>query len=78
MVSQPYYQDDYVTLYHGDSLEVLPTLDIKADVLLTDPAPQNVLHIVPLQSRSTSPRRDHGAHYVNAEHRQPHEGDGNG
>lgn len=32
-----YYQDDLVTLYHGDSLEVLPTLDIRADVLLTDP-----------------------------------------
>ena len=32
-----YYQDDYVTLYHGDSLEILPSLDIKADVLLTDP-----------------------------------------
>lgn len=32
-----YYQDDYVTLYHGDSLEVLPTLDIEAHVLLTDP-----------------------------------------
>lgn len=32
-----YYQDDSVTLYHGDSLEILPTLDIKADVLLTDP-----------------------------------------
>jgi site-specific DNA-methyltransferase (adenine-specific) len=32
-----HYQDDFVTLYHGDSLEILPTLDIKADVLLTDP-----------------------------------------
>lgn len=33
----PYYQDDNVTLYNGDSLEILPTLDITADVLLTDP-----------------------------------------
>jgi len=32
-----YYQDDLVTLYHGDSLDVLPTLDIEAHVLLTDP-----------------------------------------
>jgi len=32
-----YYQDDYVTLHHGDCLEVLPTLDIEANVLLTDP-----------------------------------------
>lgn len=34
---KPYYSDESVTLYHGDSLEVLPTLDIKANVLLTDP-----------------------------------------
>lgn len=32
-----YYQDGYVTLYHGDSLEILPDLDIEASVLLTDP-----------------------------------------
>lgn len=32
-----YYQDDHVTLYHGDSLEILPTLDVQADALLTDP-----------------------------------------
>ena len=32
-----YYQDDYVTLYHGNCLDVLPSLVGKADVLLTDP-----------------------------------------
>ena len=36
-MTEPYYEDDLVMLYHGDSLEVLPTLDLKADVLLTDP-----------------------------------------
>ena len=37
MVTTPYYSDDFVTLYHGDALEVLPTLDLAAAVLLTDP-----------------------------------------
>lgn len=34
---KPYYQDDHVTLYHGDSLEILPTLEKGVGVLLTDP-----------------------------------------
>lgn len=32
-----YYKDESITLHHGDSLEILPTLDVTADVLLTDP-----------------------------------------
>ena len=33
----PYYQDDSITLYHGDSLELLPKIDGQFEVLLTDP-----------------------------------------
>ena len=32
----PYYQDDAVTIYHGDCKEILPTLG-RFDLLLTDP-----------------------------------------
>ena len=37
---QPYYQDKWVTIYHGDCREILPTLP-KVDLVLTDP-PYNV------------------------------------
>jgi len=32
----PYYQDNYVTIYHGDCLEILPRVDY-SEVVLTDP-----------------------------------------
>ena len=33
---KPYYQDEFVTIYHGDCREILPTLP-KVDLLHTDP-----------------------------------------
>ena len=32
---KPYYSDPFVTIYHGDCREILPTLT--ADVMVTDP-----------------------------------------
>ena len=37
IVPTPYYQDDLVTLYHGDSLDLLPRLDLQVDATVTDP-----------------------------------------
>jgi DNA modification methylase len=36
-----YYQDKWVTIYHGDCREVLPQLDVKVDLAVTSP-PYNV------------------------------------
>ena len=36
-MSAPYYQDDSVTLWHGDFREVLPSIDAAADAVVTDP-----------------------------------------
>lgn len=33
----PYYEDDHVTLYHGDCREVLPTITEQVDLLHADP-----------------------------------------
>ena len=36
MLEKPYYRDDYATIYHGDCLDILPSLP-KVDLVLTDP-----------------------------------------
>ncbi|KKL62604.1 hypothetical protein LCGC14_2183580, partial [marine sediment metagenome] len=36
MMFRPYYQDEWVTIYHGDCREILPDLP-KVDLVLTDP-----------------------------------------
>lgn len=36
-MTEPYYTDDAVTLYHGDCREILPSLDGSFDVIATDP-----------------------------------------
>jgi len=33
---KPYYQDKWVTIYLGDCREILPQLDVKVDLVLTD------------------------------------------
>ena len=33
----PYYVDDRAVLYLGDCREILPTLEVPADVMVTDP-----------------------------------------
>ena len=34
---EPYYSDDFATIYHGDCREVLPSLDLTPALVLTDP-----------------------------------------
>ncbi len=38
---KPYYQDEWVTIYHGDCREILPELP-KVDLVLTDPPYPNM------------------------------------
>ena len=34
---KPYYEDDLVTLYHGECQTVLAQIDVLPDLVLTDP-----------------------------------------
>jgi site-specific DNA-methyltransferase (adenine-specific) len=36
-MTEPYYSDDDVTIYHGDMREILPALGLQADLVCTDP-----------------------------------------
>lgn len=42
-MTQPYYADESVTIYHGDCREILPSLG-KVDLVLTDP-PYSMKHV---------------------------------
>jgi DNA modification methylase len=60
----PYYDDDGITIYHGDSREIVPTLD-PVDLLLTDPpygigADRN-LRAGKRHGRAVAASRDYGA-----------------
>lgn len=41
-MSAPYYSDEFVTLYHGDTLDVLPAIGATVDLVVTSP-PYNTL-----------------------------------
>jgi site-specific DNA-methyltransferase (adenine-specific) len=57
---EPYYADDQVTIYHGDALDILPTLMASSvDLVVTDPPYfQPASHYVP--ARGVAPVRSLG------------------
>lgn len=55
MLPQPYYQDEYATIYHADCRDILPHLP-KVDLLLTDP-PYGVKYVTARRSRTDKLRR---------------------
>lgn len=48
---KPYYENKYGVLYYGDCLEIMPQLDVKFDMVLTDP-PYNISRKNNFQSMS--------------------------
>ena len=39
---KPFYEDKWVTIYHGDCREILPALDVKVDLVITSPPYDNL------------------------------------
>lgn len=52
---KPYYQDDAVTLYHGDCRDVLPRIAGRADLVLADP-PYGVQYVSSWRTRTDALR----------------------
>ena len=58
----PYYEEDGITIYHGDCREVLPTLPV-CDLILTDP-PYGLGHTQWRKGGTPNSRWRHGAESV--------------
>jgi site-specific DNA-methyltransferase (adenine-specific) len=63
MWMKPFYEDKWVKIFHGDCREILPTLDVKVDLVLTDP-PYGVGNMV---SGTMSKNRLHKTKYLSFE-----------
>lgn len=54
---QPYYQDEYITLFHGDCREILPTLP-QAGAVVTDPPYLTKETRVPIRGNGVAERNN--------------------
>ena len=62
---KPYYQDEWVTIYHGDCREILPELP-KVDLVLTDPPYPNLGNGFAMPASKTGVARGSEYNTVNA------------
>ena len=61
----PYYQDDSVTIYHGDSFELVPDLRPRVDALVTDPP--FVFSVAMSSGNYLTPKREPGNAWSDAD-----------